>query len=63
LIGWYASFHRFHSIIRRTKDAVLALKALRTDILIEGEIGDIGIGSQIHQSAPARALTTPDEAG
>ena len=38
------------------------LKELRPDILVEGEIGDIGSGSQIHDSAPHRPLTTPDEA-
>jgi fructose-bisphosphate aldolase, class II len=52
----------FDENLRRTKEAVVALKALRPDILIEGEIGDIGSGSQIHDSAPHRALTTPEEA-
>ena len=52
----------FDENLRRTREAVVALKALRPDILIEGEIGDIGSGSQIHDSAPRRALTTPDEA-
>jgi fructose-bisphosphate aldolase, class II len=52
----------FDDNLRQTKQAVLALKALRPDILVEGEIGDIGSGSQIHDSAPHRPLTTPDEA-
>lgn len=52
----------FDENLRQTKEAVRALKALRPDILIEGEIGDIGSGSQIHDSAPQRPLTTPDEA-
>ena len=54
----------FAENVRQTKEAVLALKALRPDILVEGEIGDIGSGSQIHESAPdiRRTLTTPDEA-
>ena len=52
----------FEENLRRTKEAVAALKAVRPDILIEGEIGDIGSGSQIHDSAPHRSLTTPDEA-
>jgi len=52
----------FDENLRQTKEAVRALKALRPDILIEGEIGDIGSGSQIHDSAPQRALTTADEA-
>jgi fructose-bisphosphate aldolase, class II len=47
-----------------TKAAVTALKELRPDILVEGEIGDIGSGSKIHDSAPdrARTLTTPEQA-
>jgi fructose-bisphosphate aldolase class II len=52
----------FDENLRQTKEAVLALKALRADILVEGEIGDIGSGSQIHDSAPHRPLSTPDEA-
>src|SRR5580698_1775663 len=52
----------FDDNLRQTREAVLALKALRPDILVEGEIGDIGSGSQIHDSAPHRPLTTPDEA-
>ena len=52
----------FDENLRQTKEAAVALKALRPDILIEGEIGDIGSGSQIHDSAPRRALTTLDEA-
>jgi fructose-bisphosphate aldolase class II len=52
----------FGENLRQTKEAVVALKSLRPDILVEGEIGDIGSGSQIHDSAPHRPLTTPDEA-
>jgi len=52
----------FDDNLRQTKEAVLALKALRPDILVEGEIGDIGSGSQVHESAPERPLTTPEEA-
>jgi fructose-bisphosphate aldolase, class II len=50
--------------IRQTKAAVEALKAVRPDILVEGEIGDIGSGSEIHDVAPdlQKGLTTPDEA-
>lgn len=42
----------FEENIRHTKAAVEELKALRPDILVEGEIGDIGSGSEIHDSAP-----------
>lgn len=50
--------------IRQTKAAVEALKSIRADILIEGEIGDIGTGSEIHSSVPdlTGGLTTPADA-
>jgi fructose-bisphosphate aldolase, class II len=50
--------------IRATSQAVEALKRINPAILVEGEIGDIGSGSEIHESAPDRskALTTPEEA-
>lgn len=40
------------------------MKELRPDILVEGEIGDIGSGSEIHDAAPdlQKGLTTPVEA-
>jgi fructose-bisphosphate aldolase, class II len=54
----------FEQNVRQTKSAVLALKTLRPDLVVEGEIGDIGTGSQIHDAAPDRPgnLTTPEEA-
>jgi ketose-bisphosphate aldolase len=54
----------FDENIRQTKAAVEELKGLRPDILIEGEIGDIGSGSEIHDAAPdlRKGLTTPAEA-
>ena len=54
----------FEENVRQTKAAVEALKALRPDILVEGEIGDIGSGSEIHDAAPdlQKGLTTPAEA-
>jgi fructose-bisphosphate aldolase, class II len=49
--------------IRQTREAVVALKSIRPSFLIEGEIGDIGTGSEIHEQMTARAgLTTPEEA-
>jgi fructose-bisphosphate aldolase, class II len=50
--------------LRQTREAVVALKAIRPSILIEGEIGDIGTGSEIHEVMPdsSRRLTTPEEA-
>jgi fructose-bisphosphate aldolase, class II len=54
----------FDENVRQTKQAVEALKAVRPDILIEGEIGDIGRGSEIHDSAPdlKKGLTSPAQA-
>jgi fructose-bisphosphate aldolase, class II len=50
--------------IRQTRQAVSALKSIRPGFLVEGEIGDIGTGSEIHDDMPARSagLTTPQEA-
>jgi fructose-bisphosphate aldolase class II len=50
--------------VRQTKEAVETLKAINPSILIEGEIGDIGTGSEIHEDTPSLAggLTAPDEA-
>ena len=54
----------FDENVRQTKAAVEALKAVRPDILVEGEIGDIGSGSEIHDVAPdlKKGLTAPTEA-
>jgi fructose-bisphosphate aldolase, class II len=50
--------------VRQTREAVSALKSIRPSILIEGEIGDIGTGSEIRESAPIlpKRLTSPEEA-
>lgn len=52
----------FEQNVRETKSAVEAVKGIRPDILVEGEIGDIGSGSEIHELAVSTRLTTPDEA-
>jgi fructose-bisphosphate aldolase, class II len=54
----------FDDNARQTKEAVEALKAINPAILVEGEIGNIGTGSEIHQFAPdlSKYLTTPAEA-
>ncbi len=54
----------FEENISRTKQAIEALKSINPDILVEGEIGDIGAGSEIHERAPdhPKALTTPEQA-
>jgi len=49
--------------IRQTKAAVEVLKGINPAILIEGEIGDIGTGSGIHDaSRELKRMTTPEEA-
>jgi fructose-bisphosphate aldolase class II len=49
--------------VAETKRAVEDLKAINPSILIEGEIGQIGTGSEIHDQAPqGLRLTTADEA-
>ncbi len=59
-----ASALPFEENVRRTREAVAALKAINPDILVEGEIGEIGTGSEIHEKAPdlAKGLTTAEEA-
>ena len=57
-----ASNQPFEDNIRQTKDAVEALKGIRPEILVEGEIGKIGSGSELHDSATTLRLTTPLEA-
>ena len=54
----------FEKNVRQTKEAVEALKAVNPAILVEGELGDIGTGSEIHEKAPdlAKGLTTPGDA-
>lgn len=54
----------FEQNVRQTKEAVEVLKGINPDILVEGEIGDIGTGSEIHEEAPdlSRGLTNPAEA-
>ena len=59
-----ASALPFEKNVRQTKEAVEALKTLNPAVLVEGEIGDIGTGSEIHEEAPdlSRGLTSPVEA-
>jgi fructose-bisphosphate aldolase class II len=50
--------------IGQTRAAIKELRAINPAILVEGEIGDIGTGSEIHDAAPdlAKGLTAPEEA-
>jgi fructose-bisphosphate aldolase, class II len=54
----------FEENVSQTRAAVEALKAIRPEILVEGELGDIGSGSEIHDAAPdlQKGLTDPDQA-
>ncbi|MFZ0885473.1 MAG: class II fructose-bisphosphate aldolase, partial [Candidatus Acidiferrales bacterium] len=54
----------FDENVRQTKQAVEALKAINPAMLVEGEIGNIGSGSEIHERAPdlLKGLSTPEEA-
>lgn len=54
----------FEENIRQTKEAVAALKSVNPSIVVEGEIGDIGSGSEIHKAAPdlTKGLSTAEQA-
>ena len=54
----------FEENVRQTRQAVEALKSINPMILVEGEIGNIGTGSEIHESVPdhSKDLTTAEEA-
>ena len=54
----------FEQNVSNTKEAVEAIKAINPAIVAEGEIGDIGTGSEIHENAQSESKrpTTPEEA-
>ena len=54
----------FEENVKQTRQAVEVLKAINPTILVEGEIGNIGTGSEIHDSLPdySKVLSTPEEA-
>ena len=54
----------FAENVKQTREAVKILKDINPDMIIEGEIGDIGTGSEIHDKAPdlAKGLTPPSQA-
>lgn len=59
-----ASALPFKQNVRETRKAVEAIKANNPSMLVEGEVGNIGTGSQIHEQAPdlIKGLATPEEA-
>ena len=64
LVVFDASKQPLDENVRRTKEAVEAVKSIKPGILVEGEIGYIGTGSAIHEEVPelSKGLTTPAEA-
>lgn len=64
LVVFDASKQPLDDNVRRTKEVVEAVKSIKADILVEGEIGYIGTGSAIHEEIPelSKGLTTPAEA-
>jgi ketose-bisphosphate aldolase len=54
----------FEENVRQTKQAVETLKSINPAMLVEGEIGDIGTGSEIHETSPdlSKGLSSPEEA-
>jgi fructose-bisphosphate aldolase, class II len=63
LVGIDFSSLPFEENVARTKEAVQAIKSVNPAILAEGEIGNIGSGSEIHETAQGdRKLSTPEEA-
>lgn len=54
----------FEKNVASTKETVEAIKAINPAIIAEGEIGNIGSGSEIHEtvSNDFRNLSTPEEA-
>src|SRR5262245_60158539 len=54
----------FEQNVGQLPDAVDAFTGINRSVLVEGEIGDIGTGSQIHAQAPdlSRGPTTPHDA-
>jgi len=64
MVVFDASALPFEQNLRSTREAVGALKSVNPAILVEGELGEIGIGSEIHQQAPdlSKGLTDPAQA-
>jgi fructose-bisphosphate aldolase, class II len=64
MIGFDGSALAFEENVRQTKKAVEAIKSINAEIVVEGELGYIGSGSEIHDTVPESSLilTRPDEA-
>jgi fructose-bisphosphate aldolase class II len=64
MVVFDASALPFEQNVSNTREAVEAVKSVNPAMLVEGELGDIGIGSEIHQQAPdlSKGLTDPAQA-
>ena len=64
MIGFDASTNPLETNINLTKQAVDAVKSVNLQIIVEGELGNIGSGSEIHDTVPesSRILTTSEDA-
>ncbi|TPV99229.1 MAG: putative fructose-bisphosphate aldolase [Beijerinckiaceae bacterium] len=64
MIGFDASTMPLEKNIELTRQAVEAVKSINPRIVVEGELGFIGSGSEIHESVPesSRLLTKTDDA-
>jgi fructose-bisphosphate aldolase, class II len=64
MIGFDASTAPLEKNIELTRQAVEAVKSINPRIIVEGELGFIGSGSEIHESVPesSRLLTKPNDA-
>lgn len=63
-VAFDSSSKPFDENVAETKQAVEAVKTINPSIIVEGEIGDIGSGSEIHDAVPesSRILTSPEQA-
>jgi fructose-bisphosphate aldolase class II len=64
MISFDGSALAFEENVRQTKEAVEAVKLINADVVVEGELGYIGSGSEIHDAIPETSLVfaRPDEA-
>jgi fructose-bisphosphate aldolase class II len=64
MVVFDASAQRFEENVKQTRAAVEAMKSIRPEIMVEGEIGYIGTSSEIHAGVPAGLSphSTPEEA-
>ena len=64
MIGFDRSTLSFEENVQQTAKAVEAIKSISCDLVVEGELGDIGSGSEIHTTLSPNTMvsTQPDEA-